>query len=1797
MADDFNLLNAQADQIWDASVRRYNQAPNPQLAADALQVGAGTDVAAAIGGSNPSSSTDSLAGIATAGPDPNSDGSFTAPRAKVLQSQTTPWTMDREAYKTAQQEIMLGDQGLANTFKDVKGVPVANVQFAQDTVYWAQKDSKQAAAWQQHMIDSGVYTSADGLLGTPGGRSKADGRWTDADTQAMYLYLAHIGTPDAMFGSPDRKSNATTAVGWFYNQLGFQWSPDGMNQALAGDPKKAAEYKDMIFNDWMASHPYKKDDGGAMQDRLNEYINLYGKDSLPPQYQSLAGGDGGFLGKVWHMPGNLLGTGAGALSGLEDTITNHIFGQGNLLRNPTDAKVAQGIKSGGVGGALSDYLATPTVRSMALSSQFSDAEKANLAPLIGKVAANSDYLSEAGNWWSHQTTKLQLSTIYGMGDLFSGKDFSSNPFDNLARAWSGGTAHEDNFMVGLAGQQWVKDHSSWASTMNIASSFIDPTVFVGAAGRLATSGGIAKQLERASALSKDALVKNGVAISSLDRLRYVVAPTNTMKRIRDSAIKPLIRNAANPHDVMTILGARSPESRKLVMDLLHDESGKFKEQIDDVDLQHIIDTNFDHVAHAGATFYNFRQSLKMMSPNVIRRMDGNKIVRAMTMGAWDFGHRSMNFELDPSTAVEKMLHEAALFKMPEAETNDLISRLMADTTGSVDVAAEFYQRLDGYIPKAVKDAVLAGRKSEWDGQVPDLVAHQYAVDPKGPISATGTGELSTAPVKVPSRLQNAYDAMQQSTSAIQADFMSAVKQYQEGLGFGMGGSKDANAPIVQRFLDDPANKAIADKYMKDKADIEKEMSDLLGSSTGTRGAPMLEQQLQKLYHAPYSTWELILATHGKLGKVDAIERMAKMDAIMDMWKLFTLAKPSSALRALVGDDSARVAVTLALAGSAKAAAQESVIARITAQPLTLVESAWYLLSPMGHGIFGVSDHLRGLVMTKVRQATGMTKEEAELASKGWYDSKAEYLGALVPDVHKMAEMSDHSAGFHPVGPGQPGHDQALQWWVRAIGNGPGAEWAKIYDEKGAAAAEQFLVTHRTTNLSEGNLKLAVAKGATKADRKTMEMAQQHADMSQQLKDLLAAKDASMPKYMTGPRAGQPNYKAAEYKQAYLGLPGMNTPGFKGSYRDRLVARQQYHDHMSSDFPQIVLEQARQEHQFYEQFAGMPEIRDMLKKGMVNSKKLKAIVKNPESRAKLPWVVATEDTAMTRGFKHAVQAPARPSMSHVFRPIITAGRAQAMQGVLGWWKNYLKEFYKDSPSWDASRINNEALGMAQDWMRNNTYQGARTIGSYALRNVFPFSGSVMNQDQFWMKTFKAHPWTAGVAAKLGITADQHRHDQFDIPNPLGWAHVAGDTLHINPWGWTFIGSEGMGSAVPGMGPFAMPFATIAAQNATAKQVIDMVPGWGAYLPPDASASSIAGGFIPSYLRKPVVAAGMAAGFTPPTAEKMIADRTKVDEAMGQRPTEDQVRREVEIELASQGVASWVLPFQPSISNKTLTMIKKSAYAESQGQTLTQLAQDPAYKDIQPYLQYRDPATDPATKDQIAQQYPQVLAWAAGTHETKGVLNMPKPTSYADFTQMSTAGDEHFMGAGEIDQEIHQSLQTSQFFQAYDQAYKPIKDQWLSDNPDTSTSSQDYKDFKVASLDPIMQRMQELYPLGYEKFIGGSTSLSTLKFTNAIGNLNTFFHMPQTAELDSSGVNNWRTVTDLANQAVTNIVDAKNSGASAADLQLLADDFHRTLIQQFQGDPTFLDEIGARYHWSQWQHFLSSTANQQIQQANQ
>lgn len=1806
MADNMDFLNGQADQIWKSAMAKYGGAPNPQIAANALQTGATPDVAAAINNSDPNSDN-SIAALLSAGPTGSSDGSFGKPRSQANATQQNPWQYDRGAYQKAQQELMSKDSSLRNTFADINGIPIANIQYANDTIYWTGKDNKQATNWQQHLIDSGVYQHS--MFGG-NGRTKADGSWGDADTQALYLYLAQIGTPDALYSqNPTQQANASTSVQHFYQQIGQQWTPDGIKQAVGNNPDAQRSFQDGVFQQWLAAHPYKKDDGGALQDRLNEYMDAYGKNALPQQLQDLAGKNSGFIDKVTGIPGGILHMLDAPIQALESHLPGPL-GESKDERAQLDKINASVIKQGGTIGAMTSLASTPEARSLAIEADLSKVEQAQLAPVIQKLTNGSDYATQFGNWWGHQTTKLQLATLYTSGDLFSGKDFSSNPFDNLARAWSGATAHEDNFMVGLVGQKWVDDHSTYATLLNTAASFVDPTVVVGAAGRLASVGRMSHSLEAATAISKDGQVLNGVSISAADKLKYAMAPKNTMARIRDAAMPDLLRAAKNPYDRMMILGARTPEQRKLVMDTMHSPDGKFKDNLSDSEIRQTITANFDHVLHAGATWYNFRSSLDAMSVNTLRRMNGNQLVRGMAMGAWDFGHRSMNFEEDANTAIEKMTHDARLFGMPEDQVNTLITKVLSDPTGSVDAAQEFYTALDKVIQQNHPDFnanLAAMRKTKWDGQIPDSIVHQYAVDPKGPASPTGTGELSTAPVKVPKDMQQSFDAMQNATKLIQTDLMDAVEAYQQKLGFAMGGNKEANAPLVERFLADPANKTIADKYLKDKADIEREMTDLIGSSSGERGAPMIEAQLAKLFHAPFSTWEAIVATHGKLGRVEQLQNMLRMNEIMDMWKVFTLAKPSSALRALVGDDTARVAVTLALAGAPKAAAQEAVLSKLLEQGLNTAQSVYFLFSPAAKGLFGVGDHLREVIKTAWLKRSGMSAKDAEDAAKGWYDKQKQYLGSLAPELHRLAEQTDHSGGFHSVGPGQPGHAESLPWWVRSIGAGPGREWARIYDEQGAEAAQKFLVDHRTGNQSPENLRLAVAKGATKEDAKvmqTIEWHQQQADMVQKELDRI---DQQAPVFVRGKNKGQKNYDAiaSKYRAAYgqwknTHIPtGGFAPGSMGTFRQRVLDRIKFHTDAANDIPQIVIEQARHEHDFYEKFMATPELRDMVKSGQVNQKKLDALVKNPVTRPTLPWVVAMEDTARTRGFISKVtRKPADVTMEHVFRPIITAGRAEAMAGIHQWWKNYMTEFYKGSPTWDAARIQKESLGMAQDWMRHNTYQGARNIASYAMRNVFPFSGSVMNQNQFWINTFKAHPWVAGVAAKLGIKADEHSKDKVSIPNPLGWAAIGGDQLSVNPIGWSFIGSEGMGSFVPGLGPFAMPFAAIAQQNAVAKQVMDSIPGWGNYLPPDASPGSIVGGFIPSYMRKPLTSAALAAGAQAsmvPGAEKAIADRTRIDEAMGQRPSEDQVRREVEIEGLQQGGASWLMPVQPKISNPTMDLIKKASAAEAKGQTIADIRKDTSFKDIAPFLEYRDPATTPQRKDQIAADYPQVIAWAAGIHETKGTSNTPKATSFSDYTDLQTSGSEHFMSAGEIDQEIQQGFQTNQFFQGFDQAYVPMRDKFLSDNQ-TTTSSQEYKDFKATTLDPIMQQLQGSYPLGYQKFIGGSTSLTNNNFTSAIGSLNTYFHMPTTAQLDSQGVTNWRTVTDLTSQAVANIVDAKNSGGTANDLQQIADAFQQQLESQFAGNPQFLDEIGARYHWSSWKSFLTTSANHQIAAAS-
>jgi hypothetical protein len=1769
------------------------------LATAALATGATPDVAAAI------SQGEDLFGVeASAGLTPNAVGTS---RNGFYASQN-PYSFDWNAYQKKVQEDKNSNPDRFKQFESIGGPPVANVGYADGVLYWANKDTKVAKAWQDHLISVGAYQAVD----PASGRTNSDGSWTDADSQALSLHLAQVGMADAVWSQdPNIGPQAAQSVKELFRRGGLQWDATQARNAL-GSTKA---FKDTVFNGWLSGNP-----GTPTQHSINEYMDLYGKDSLPEEVQQLAE-PGGVIG--------LLSSGVHDFFNLADTLDR---GLRYLTGNPKPQSLIQTevnqLKSDH-GSGISWLVSSQEARAKYIQEILTPNELATLAPVVSKVAAGTGWFDDAAAFVQQKTFQFQHLLAYSVGDLLTesknavtGQSLGINPFDGVARVLSGSSSHDNHGLEDILGQKWMHDNPQMTTVMDVASSFISPDLMAGPVFRITGLTGVVipgikvgigarnpmKLVESVSALGKDELMANGVSWQARDKMNYIFRPKNALQKMAEESIPSLIRNDTllDAHDRATILGARGKDAIEQLMLQLHNPDGTFRGELTDQQIRDVIFDKSNSLGHAinqNGMFINFKQSLMAVAPQVMSRMSEGQLRKGAILGSWDFGHRAMHFTTDLSTAIDKMKHDAMVWgPQALADIRPFVSQIMVDPTKAEAIAAQAYDAIGKHIPN-IQDfnAYLDSHKrSRYEGAIPQSIIGQISVDPTRMTGETGLPTLSRA-------IQSAIDSQMMAVNKIIDDFLGTVDLWGATTKRYLTSDPVANEAIIKEFRDDKANADVVKEFDATLKDAQHTLAGYFAEDI-KKGTPQIEAQIAPVFHAPYSTWEAIAYNSKAIRNAEWLQNKIKADAMMDLWRTYAIASPKTALRVVFGDDMLRWITTLSFAGSARAAAGAAIHHQLRTIVMSPAMAAWMLGMGFSKSIFGLTSHLSELGVKAFKKHTqGMSQEEVDALVSGWYTTvrqRLETVGGI--DMKGLLNQGNRQKHFHPVFVNDKEHRPALEEFIsKGMTGSRQRAWAQEFARTSSEEkAKQALLVERVMTDDPMATALAHTKGASQQDMALAQAASEHVANLIETETQLEELENQFPKYTSGPRKGQPKVPPKEYQNLYLKLPKLTTPNKSeeyGSYRDRVIERIKYHEEKSTQaIPQSLKDQVEREHAFYMMNLPLPELRQMAAAGKVDHNVLNSMYKDPVKRQQMPWIVAMTDSKASRFAMINPKKWGEVLLEHMFQPMVVGARADGMLRIKAWYEDYLNEYYKGEATWDAGRIERTAQEMALDWLRNNTYQGTRTIASYALRNTFPFVGSTFNQDKFWINTFKTHPWMAGLAIKAGIDIDVARrqhHLEYPVPDPLHWAGVAGDVIGVNPLGFTFVGNEGMGSVVPQMGPLAMTFAMIAANDAGIRRVMDVVPGWTDYMPQQMTLPDYLSQAIPSYMRKPVAGlileVGSHLGVHADTlgaitgSGKAITERAKYLESQGIHVTDQQVIDDVAKTDVEQGVVSWLAPVAPRIYQPTMDLITKAA-TESQksGATPAQLAKDPRFKDISAYLTYIDPTTDPKVKDQITTLDPSITALAAPTHVTGGTSSTEKPASLHDYLNLAMQGAEHLMVPSEIDRSVHDALQNQQFFRAFDVSVRLPRQAFLVDN-NVSTGSTLYKKYYADTLKPREDAIATIFPDAYKKFIqaSGTAQLNELTTSESIGSIDAMVHLPPFAEFDNVLTNKWRDVMDLVHQTESNLLELRNSGATQPELQAAAEEFHQALLIKYGNDQSFLNQVGILYHWSSWRDFMS------------
>lgn len=1778
--DPFDIahLGGQAQILDDLSRARYGQPINPQLAAAALATGATPDVAAAI-----TQGDTSLASVIPAGIVPGAVGDQ---RNTLFDSAINPYSFDWKTYQAQNQVLKQVDSDAYSRYEQIGGPPVANVGYRDGVLYWTQKDPGVARKWQDWLIHSGAYPNETG-------RTESDGNWTDSDTQVLNQYLAGIGEADALYSrNPDISHRAAMSVHQLYADAGNEWDPVQAQTTMGTKP----EYKAAVFARWLQAQPHSD-----TQHLFNEYQDLYGQDALPDHLKQFS--DPGWFSKILSIPGDIWGDVGMAWRHRPGWLGGDNPAQLQTYVHDQAQQIIQG-KSG-------MYSASPDVRAEVYKQMLTPTEMAAVAPILGKVVAGQDYLSDAMQLLN--PTRLNLMLAYSVGDLVGGRDLTSNPFDSVARAWSGATAHEDNFMAGIFGSQWVHDHPQAAWLPNTLSSFLDPTMFMTGGVSRAIRLGMGqpmKLIEVSSALGKDDLVKNGITWTAKQKLGYI-NPLTVKKTLGDlwrEAVPSVLRNLKDPDEMERVLGVVTDAGRNKLKEVLLDQEGKLKEGLSDDDIRNIIADNKNLLGHnmsKGVSWYNFQSSLRAVTPSVLNRLQ-HKSIRWLHIMGWDFGHRAMNFTMDLRGALDTMRHQA-WYAGPDAvkATSPFLAKIYMNPARGPEFADQFYEELMKHYPEDFQAYLEKTRKSIYDGIMPATLIKQMAVDPK---ILEGVKEIGG----VKRRILNRIDSVVQAQKGAATEYLDFVKQWAEEKGIPWQSSADQIEELLHQIAEDPDplvqdTKGAYDNHL---GELRGAIEELFGQQLN-KDIPAVEAQIGALYHAPFAMWEAIGYTLSKrpgIGQLSWLNDKIADSAVMDIWRSYTLASPKTALRIAFGDDMLRWIVTLALTGSPRAAAGAAMEFKLKdwaeRSPL---RALWVIASGLGagfgKGIFGAGSGIMDSAKKELLVRLGkMTPGQADSLVRGFNAKVTQELGDIAgPDMRALLNRSTPRQQLHELTSDDVGYREGIEeWMLRGMSGAPQRLYYKTLLEEGPAEAQNALLSHRIMIADPKSLVLQRAQGITQAEQRATDIAAQHLENAVDFQKRLDDLDATMPRTPDGNLIYRAGHRQ-KYEDLFRSFPKVTDPEYMqrnfGNFRDRVIDRIKYEQTQgAAAVPDSLIRSTKREAAIYDHMLPLPELQKMAVEGKIDHDVMRSIFENEDLRRQLPRIHVLSSQAVRTLRSRAVR-PADWVMSNVLRPMIAGARADGMSRIEGWNYRYLKEFYKDNTELDDLTIRTMAHQEAIEWMRNNTYQGSRTIASYALRQAFPFSGATFNQDKFWLNTMKAHPWFFDLWRNAHMDAEQWRrqqHSETALPSWLSWGAAMGDVMGINPIGFTFLGTDGIGYLVPGMGPILASLNYYADNDATWKKLTDIVPGWNDYRPPVMNVQGILSEFIPSYARKPLQSVLAAGGYETDAFKVAVDNRVKYLESIGQRPNPDDVKHDVEREWTLTGAISWMAPVQPRYFQPKMDLLAQASREERQGgKTLDQLQVDPKYAPVAGVLQYINPHSTPEQKDYIVFMDQSVIPLAASIHTAVGTEQTPKAMTLDEYNRLTQEGAEFIAPPAALDATINQQLQNSSFFRDYDASVVKPRNQWLQDSGE-STASQDYKDFYKTTIQPALDSLQRLYPQAYEQWIqqAGKHKLNDFWTSEAIGTMNTYSHIPAIADFESPWVSKWRDVMDLMNQTVSNLVEAKNSGSSSLEMQKIAQQFDDAVLQKYANDPEFLNELSIRYHWSSWSDFLLGEVKQQI-----
>lgn len=1722
------LAEAGTSQLVSQSLFHLRDYPNPQLVSEAVNIGATQDVASSL-------ADPTLGQYMTATPgsqNPTPKGPDNGPGKSGANLDSFDW----KAYWGGdnQQQLEQNPQ-----YKALGVVPQMNVAWMNGVMQ--NSNPKETSKWQQWLIDHGTLDKNHGAQGT----------WDDASKGALSAYMVMLTAPDALWS---KDSQRQAQANNFLARLGVQTG------TLASDVGRNPNQQRSVVLGYMQAYGDPQHQGDA----LRHFSDNYGSDKLTAAEQQIAKGPGilGDIGQALNTVGSMINpvddiahiVGIFNQDASKAIMASPLEGIGSVMDPMKDISRGIGLFNKGAQNAF-DTAIDPQKRADAAGAAiqregFTPQEQAALAPALQQVANNQGFLPL--EWIDQKSSEMFLTAWYALdaGGGGGAGHHMSNPFDALNPHSDLGmriSAHTNNLAGAVFGDQFAKEHTSLSAlTEGIMHTVDDPlTYLMGPAMRgPALTRDLLKAVRGQPVI--DAATGLGIKASMGDAANAALSrflnPKAEMTRVMSHGI------FAKKDSLSTIYKALRVTDHTL----RGAASSKIQASIDRIQAAQSVDEvrtelmgTFSHNMHTPAFVLNARDAAEAFSQTVSKAGGEAHRLSMRSMGAFrDSGlaqairepikmERTLRQVLKivggSNEDITKMMDE--WLKVPEGERDTwlddkfmqaLDENISKNFTGkSLEDARVWAQNMAksrSYVVKPEIEEKLGPAARIKQAKYQPAQVGETTVNPKTGQPYQPGEEMSKAPRKYPKGTQTYIDNLQKMVDSHDQAYKIAVNDGTKAL----MKADPALAPMdaIDKYLASPEGRAFTAEKDAAVAEALKEVNSLAPQGID-RPMPGSEGQLNAKWMLPVSPYELYtyLNEGSVLKNVEEFQAHVRADAFYSIWKGLALARPGTAIRVMVGDDTSRFLVEMAMNGHPAAALRAFMQASGMGLYAGLGHGAQAVLGktigkvPVGGQTLGETAGLIGEHTGLSRVSPTAARARADRISKNmdYHDTMT-----LAKALNEVIDSVFHT--FYPEVDHPDAYLRAFRDWFRANwANSPtNKEWAQIrYGNakgelakygKGDAAALQYLKDVATGKVAdkEGvqhiiNTKQVDAEKwaetqdhylrSVTSNRELLRMAGK-GEIGSSLGSLYKANIKSFP-IIAAPRPNifSKNFMVRALKNGpqsafrAIAEPMIYASRAEGGW----ALKQMYEKHLDQVHPDW----------------------------------------SPEERASLASDQATH--WMEDNLYNGQRTLLGRSLRHIF-PFDGATTNMArfyIRQVRGhpWLAEPLARFsiYEEQQA-----ANNQDTSLL---FNNNILSALGFAGSDALTGNLAHS--------FFLTSDGLASFIPGVGPIFTpllsfVANDQALRDEF--------------------------------SGVPGLRE-QLQFAAGRSTGANPLQTVagDLLPSWF-------SNQVDALGLI-SPLHSPLLSGITGTGEDYNRKMDMKAKQLYADYLDGKRsapPTTDDIKASVGADMMLAGGVGDIAPITPAVVDERSKLATQ--FSNSMSTATTPQQRDAVYKsaeqagkntgfDLTPLLLYHDPKTTLDEQDRLVNDNPWIAPYVTSMYEAKG----PKPSTLSEYDAAIANGDLHALGVGEIVPQIANKVRDAYLWVKY-QGIRNAQATFLQANGVT-TSSPEYKAYLASTINPLIQQLEQQGGDSQDqtswtaKFLKStSTSVPGLTAnTQPLRTVSTFDVLPITADLENGRSIAWRKALINMKEASARLALVRAEGGSKADEQTIIDG----LATQLQG----------------------------------